>query len=456
MESEPDDGLPSGRRMPAVITVLLCIAMTSVNITLINIALPSMARDVGVSAASGIFIVSIYQLVLLSLLLAVSTLGDVFGFRRIFLIGIAVFGAASLGCALSGGFPSLLAWRILQGLGATAIQGSYLSLMTLIYPGKLLGRGMGLSATVFALTSIAGPSVAAFILSYGNWRHLFYINIPFALITLALGWRYLPANRPARDKRLPAAADVILHVLAFALFFVAASGWAYRPGQWQANVAATVLCAVTAWIYARRQKRQTQPFFPIDLFERRTFRLAVVFAVLSFTCLLMMIIAFPFVFKARYGYSPAQIGFLLTILSCASILSSLAAGYGMEKMRPSRLCAAGFALFFIGVFSLSLLPETTGAVDIGWRLALCGIGGGLIQPTINFMTMNSSSPDRRGAASGVVTTAMVFGQVWGMLAAAAFFSVTGSENTMLPFTLSGVIAVLGGALALGAKEKVIT
>lgn len=446
------DGLPVGQRTPAVLAVLFCIAMASINVTLINIALPALARDLHVESEIAIYIISAYQLMLILFLLIASTLGDFFGYKQIFLAGIVVFTVASLGSGLSDSFVAVVTWRILQGLGAAAIQGSYLPLMTLIYPKQLLGRGMGLSTTLFALAAVSGPPVAAFILKYASWRYLFFINVPFGMTALVLGWRYLPFNVVKSSKCRIALSDAALHISTFGLFFVAASGWSHRPEQWAVNGGLTILCVLSALFYLRVQINKQTPLLPVDLFRRTSFCFPIVYFVLAFSATLATIVAVPFVLGSRFGYSAAQAGLLMTAFAGASIVSSMFAGFRLEKINPAFLCGIGFLALAFGAFSLFFLPEKPTSFDIVWRLGLCGIGSGFIQPANNFMAMNAVEPNRKGAASGVLTTSMMFGQILGMLLVTVLFSLAGNDQTLIPFALSGMIAFVGMIAVFHRKD----
>ena len=439
----PPDGLPTRQRIPAVVAVLLCIVAASINITLINLALPVLATELHVGAEQIIYVVSGYQLTMVLFLLVLSHLGDFFGFKRVFLAGAIVFSASALGCAISPSLPVLVFFRVVQGLGATAIQGSYFSLLTLIYPKRQLGRGIGLCSMTFALATLAGPPLAALILAVGSWHWLFIISLPLGIVAGILGWRYFPANVVTVTKCPVNAIDVVLHVIVFGLFFFAASGWSHHPQQWVGNALLSALCICAAFVYVLKQRGQQTPFFPIDLLRQGSFGFPILLAVLSFAALLTSVVAAPFIFHNRFEYTTPQIGFFLTALTGGVILSSMVAGYTIEKVKPIYLCGVGFAILASIAFSLAVLPEKVTAYDLIWRLILFGIGSGLIQPANNFLAICAAPPHRKGAANGILATSMMFGQILGMVLVTAVFSTTGSEATLAPFCLSGIIAIIG-------------
>ena len=444
-DSIPDD-LPPRQRIPAIVAVLLCIVTASVNVTLVNLALPVMAKDFNVDAEHVIYVVSSYQLTLVLSLLVLSNLGDLLGFKRVFLTGAVVFVVASFGCAVSQSLPMLISFRIIQGLGATAIQGTFFSLLTLIYPKQQLGRGMGLCSMTFALATLSGPPLAALILAVGSWHWLFIFNIPFGIVSLILGWHYFPANAVTVTKCPINVSDATLHIFTFGLFFFATSGWSHQPQQCVGNTVLTVLCLVSAFIYILRQRGQKAPFFPIDLLRQGSFGFPIILTILSFTALLTTVVAVPFIFHSRFGYSASQTGLLMTALAGATVVSSMVAGYSIERTKPIYISGIGFMIFALSAFSFALLPENVTVFDLIWRLGLFGIGGGLIQPANNFMAVSSAPAERKGAANGILSTSIMFGQTLGMVLLTVIFLLTGSEAMFSPFYISGIIATMGAVV----------
>ncbi|MDR3234869.1 MAG: MFS transporter [Planctomycetaceae bacterium] len=435
----------------AVLCVLSAIAMSSINITLVNIALPVLSADLHIPASLAICVVSLYQLTLLLLLLATSTLGNAAGFKNIFLAGIAVFTLSSVGCAAAHTFTELIFWRVVQGVGAAAIQGGYLSLLLLIYPKEQLGRGTGLASAMFSLTAVAGPPLAAVTLSCLSWHYLFLLNVPVGIAALLLGYYHLPANRQENNQDSIAGhsrhlSDFILHILTFGLFFAAASLWMHCPVRTLLNSIITILCLLIAVLYVRKQSRQATPFLPVDLLKNPVFAVPLLLIVLYFAALMTSIVAFPFVLQQKYGYTPAHAGFMLTAFALATLASSPLAGYLIEKTNPLYLPAAGFCFLSIGTFSLTMLPVSPSPVSLIWRLGLCGIAAGCILPANNFLGMRAAPPNRTGAASGMIATAMMFGQILGMLCVTAVFAFAGNGN-LLPFGVSGIISIAGALLA---------
>ena len=178
------DGLPTPRRYLAMLAIAIGIAMAVLDGTVVNVALPSIARELGASPSASVWVINAYQLTIVVLLLPLASLGERLGYRRIYQVGVAVFTVGSLGCALSESLASLVAARVVQGVGGAAIMSMNGALVRHTYPDAHLGRGIGLNGLVVALSAAVAPSLASGILAVGPWPWLFAINVPFGLMNL--------------------------------------------------------------------------------------------------------------------------------------------------------------------------------------------------------------------------------------------------------------------------------
>ena len=154
------NGLPMPRRLWAIVAVAFGVSLSVIDSVIANVALPTISEEMGISSADSVWIINAYQLAVVTMLLVFSNLGDIVGYRRVYIAGLALFTAASVGCTFSSGLVSLIVWRALQGLGAAAVTSVNTTLIRIIYPRRMLGRGMGVNATVVAVTSVAGPSLS--------------------------------------------------------------------------------------------------------------------------------------------------------------------------------------------------------------------------------------------------------------------------------------------------------
>jgi DHA2 family multidrug resistance protein-like MFS transporter len=190
-----EDGLPLPQRTWAILTIALGLTLAVLDGAIANVALPTIAHDLDASPASSIWVVNAYQLAVTISLLPLASLGDIYGYRRVYQYGLIVFTVASLGCALSDSLLTLTIARVVQGFGAAGIMSVNGALVRFIYPRRWLGRGVGINATTGSIASAVGPTVAAGILSVAPWPWLFAVNVPIGVVAIPMALRTLPQTR---------------------------------------------------------------------------------------------------------------------------------------------------------------------------------------------------------------------------------------------------------------------
>ena len=451
------DGLPTPARYYAMAVVLLGITMTVLDGTIVNLALPRIAHDLQASAAHAVWIVNAYQVSTLALLLPCATLGDLIGYRRVYLSGLLLFTLASLGCTFADSLPTLAAARAVQGLGAAGVMSVNSALVRLIYPERLLGRGMAINSMVVATAAVAGPSLAAAILSVASWPWLFAVNLPFGASVLWLGFRALPSNpaeRPGRGRLCWL--DVALNALMFSLVFLGIDAIGAAPKLATAlssRLAGMALLAVgiaVGAIYLRRQWRLAVPILPVDLLRIPVFALSMCTSVTAFAAQTLAYIALPFLLLDAYGHSPAQAGLLITAWPLTIVVVAPLSGLLIGRHPDGLLGGVGLGLLALGLALLASLPAQPANAQIVWRLMLCGAGFGLFQSPNNHTIVTSAPLDRSGAASGMLGTARLTGQTTGAVLMAVIFSVTSAHDgrgPLIALTLAALLAALASALS---------
>ncbi|MES2532690.1 MAG: MFS transporter [Pseudomonadota bacterium] len=426
--TSPQDGLPQPQRLRAMLVILLGISVAVLDGTIVNLALPGIARELNASAAHSIWVVNAYQIATLVMLLPLASLGDRIGFRRVYLTGMALFALASLAATFANSLGTLIAARAFQGLGAAGIMSVNAALVRRIYPAAQLGRGMALNSLVVATSSVAGPSVAAGILSIASWPWLFALNVPLGALVLALGYQALPGNPPsAAVGRRFTLFDVVLNVLMFSLVFIGTDRLGVRGDAGQgADPAAWLLLLAGVGIgvfYLRRQRTLALPLFPVDLLRIPVFALSMGTSVAAFCAQMLSYIALPFLLLDVYGRSHLEAGLLITAWPLAIVVFAPIAGRLIGRYPDGLLGGVGLGLLAAGLASLALLPAHPSDIDIVWRMALCGAGFGLFQSPNNHTIVTSPPPHRSGAASGMLGTARLTGQTLGAVVLAGVFSV---------------------------------
>jgi len=441
----PADGLPADARRWAVLALAISVGMATLDTAIANTALPTIAGDLQASPAASVWVVNAYQLAMVATLLPFAALGEILGYRRIFLGGLALFTLASLACALSWSLPTLTAARVLQGIGASGIMSVNTALLRFIYPKRLLGRGMGLNAMVVAIAFAVGPTIASVILAMGTWPWLFAINVPLGAISLIFALRALPHT--SRASHSFDALVAFYNVGTFSLLILALGEAAHQVD------AKTVLielagALVFGALLLRRQAGHPAPMLPVDLFRRPMFALSTVTAICTFAAQGLAFVSLPFYFETVLGRSQVETGFLMTPWPVVVGLMAPIAGRLSDKYSPAALGGIGLSALCVGMVLLALLPPHPSVFNIAWRMGVCGAGFGFFQAPNLRAIMGSAPPHRSGSASGIVATARLLGQTIGAALVALCFTLSTARGPTLALATGAVFAGVASIASL--------
>ena len=427
--------------MAAIFTAL---AMATLDTAIANIALPAIATDLKVSPADVVWVVNVYQIVLVATLLPLGALGEIVGYRRLYLSGLVLFTIASLLCAIAWSLPTLLIARTLQGLGASGVTSVNIALIRFVYPSRMLGRGLGHNALVVAIALSLGPTIASGILSVGSWPWLFAINVPFGLTAIGIGLMTLPETRRALHSFDFVGA--LLATICLGLFIVGIGSAAHNLPP--ILVGSELIAALVLGILVTRQQAgHPAPMLPIDLFARPMFALSAATAVCAFAAQGLAFVSLPFYFEEVLGRSQVETGFFMTPWPVVVGVMAPIAGNLSDRYPVGLLGGIGMALLGVGIALLAMLPIAPSIADITWRMMICGIGFGFYQAP-NLKALMSSAPKHRsGSASGIVATARLTGQTIGAALTALCFTFSGHAGATLALALGAGFAVLGSVMS---------
>ena len=330
--------------------------------------------------------------------------------------GLALFTLASFGCALSGSLVALTVTRVVQGFGAAGIMSVNTALVRMIYPPDQLGRGVSINATVVAISSVIGPTVASGVLAVAPWPWLFAINVPIGLAALAVGTRALPRTPGHRQPYDYASA--IMNALVFGLAITAVDGLGH--GEHRPYVIAEFIVAgVIGYFFVRRQLTQSAPLLPVDLMRIPVFALSIATSFCSFTAQMLTFVSLPFLLQDGFGMTQVQTGFLMTPWPLVIVFVAPLAGVLADRYSAGMLGGIGLAILTAGLLLLATTGPHPTPFDIAWRMGVCGLGFGLFQTPNNRQMLSSAPRNRSGGASGMLGTARLSGQTLGAALVAA-------------------------------------
>ncbi len=442
--SESTDGLPVPQRYWAITTVGLAVVLAVLDSAIANVALPTIATDVHATPAASIWVVNAYQLAITISLLPLASLGDIYGYRRVYQYGLAVFTCASFACAMSDSLTTLTLARVVQGFGAAGIMSVNGALVRFIYPRHLLGRGIGINALLVATSSAIGPTIAAGILAVASWPYLFAINVPLGVVAFIIATRSLPRDRPGTHRF-----DVVsagLNAVTFGLLIVAIGGLGH--GERVSLLALEVIGAAVAGILlVRRQLSLASPLLPIDLLRIPLFGLSVATSICSFAAQSLAFVSLPFFFQDTLGHGEVATGLLMTPWPVVVAFIAPISGRLADRYPAGLLGGIGLAALALGLALLALLPAHPAAWDIVWRMAICGFGFGLFQTPNNRAMIGSAPRARSGGASGMLSTARLLGQTSGAAVVALIFGLAPHTGTTLTLVVGAACAAAAACVS---------
>ncbi|MYM87187.1 MFS transporter [Rugamonas sp. FT82W] len=433
------DGLPPDARRWAMLSVAIGVSMASLDTAIANTALPAMAAQLHATPAAAVWIVNVYQLAMVATLLPFAALGEVAGYRRVCLFGLALFTASSLACALAWSLPSLVAARLLQGVGGAALMSVNTAMLRAIFPAKLLGRGYGYNSLVVGISFAIGPTAASLILAAASWPWLFAVNVPLGLIAILLGRRALPHTPRAAHKIDLTTA--VYNACAFGLLILTFGDAAHQE-SWRRLLPEAAATLMFFALLLRRQAGHAAPMLPVDLFRRPLFALSALTAACTFAAQSMAFVSLPFYFESTLGRSPIETGFLMTPWAALVAVMAPIAGRLSDRYAPGALGGIGLAMLSSGLVALLLMPAQPSVLDICWRMAWCGIGFGFFQAPNLKAIMGSAPPERAGGASGIVATARLTGQATGAALVAYCFMLSATHGTRYALALAATFAAV--------------
>jgi MFS transporter, DHA2 family, multidrug resistance protein len=438
------DGLPTPRRYWSALAIWLAISMSVIDSSIANIALPSIAREIGASAAVSVWIINAYQLAITVLLLPLAALGDRIGYRRVYLPGLLLFIAGSLACALSNTLSGLIAARMFQGIGAAAIMSMNAALVRATYPREKLGRGIGYNALVLSISAAAGPTVAASILSVASWPWLFAVNVPIGLAAYIIGMKALPhTTGHGREPNYLSAAysAVAVGTLVFGSETLA-------RGERSVGFALLAVAVVAGVLLVRRDRSRPAPLLPLDLLRIPIFSLSLCTSIISFAAQMLALVTLPFLLQTLLGRSVLETGLLLTLWPLSVAVTAPLAGRLADHHPAGLLGGIGLGVFATGLLLLSYLGPHPTTLAILLPMALCGAGFGFFQSPNNRTLVNAAPRERSGAAGGMIATARLLGQTAGTVVVAAGFHQLGMASASLLLRLAAAAATVAAVVSL--------
>jgi EmrB/QacA subfamily drug resistance transporter len=440
-------GLPAGVNKWLVLAVVAIGGfMASLNSASLIIILPTLQQDLHTQLVNIFWVLLAYTLASAVLLLTVGRMADLWGNKRIFLWGYAVFGVGSILCAIAPTVEVLIAARFVQGIGGALLTANASAIITHTFPKRELGRALGISAMVYAVGTTLGPIIGGLLTDAINWRWAFWVNVPIAVIGLLLARAYLynevgTGHASGTDRfDLPGAG--LLAVSFAALLYFVSFGPMYGWGSTRMLVSLVIAIVATSAFFWR-QLTTSHPLLELRLFRNRLFAMANFSASFATMGMISVLFLLPFYLEDVLHYSLFMSAVLLTPYPVTMLIVSPLSGYFSDRFGSRFLATLGMVLAALSLASLSTLTLHSTYGPIALRLVLLGLGMGLFQSPNNSAVMSSAPGSRRGVASAVLGTMRNLGMMLGIGIIGAVFVSFMPFNAFLQLALTGATSASG-------------
>ena len=442
-EAPLSDGLPTPRRYVAIAALCFGTALVIIDGGIANVALPTIARDLHVAPSAVVSIVTVYQLMLVMLMLPFSGLGERIGLKRMYQLGQAIFTIATLLCFFAKSLPFLLIVRGAQAIGAAGALSVASAMIRMTYPSSQLGRGLGINSVIVSSAAAAAPTLGGLVLGVAPWPWVFASAIPFAIASLVLG-RALP-DPPPRAKHFDLAGAVMCAAM-FGLVIGGAESAVH--GDSPVVSAAIVLLGIVIGIrFVRREKGTPNPILPVDLLARPVIALSTLGGFTAFTASMTLLLSTPFRLTHGYGFSAAAVGAAIAPWPLTNMIVAPLAGWLSDRVPAGILGGIGMAISICALLLIGFMPADAGYWDIAWRMALCGSGFGIFLPPNARLIVGSAPRERAAAAGGLVGTVRLAGQTTGATVVALLLALGVGAGGTPPLVAAG-LALVAGACSL--------
>jgi EmrB/QacA subfamily drug resistance transporter len=409
-----------GNPWAILLTLSLGFFMTLLDLTIVNIAIPSMTDKLHASLDEVLWVVNAYVLVLAVLLITAGRLGDLWGKKNLFIAGVALFTVASLACGVAQDPTQLIAARAVQGLGAALLMPQTMSIIIGVFPAERRGAALGVWGAVAGVSTIAGPTVGGLLVTSLDWRWIFFVNLPIGILVLAMAVPILPGRTPGVRHRFDFVGVLLASASLFCLTFALTEG---QKHEWSAGIWGLIAAGIALFVIfvvQQRSRQDGEPLVPFSLFRDRNFTVLNLVGAAVSVGMVGMFLPMTIYLQSVLGFSALKAGLVMAPSSLVSMFLAPVAGRLSDRIGGKFILMGGLTLYGAGMMWIVLVAE----VGTDWKafipaLVVSGIGiGGVFAPMATEATRNVP-PRLAGAASGVNNTIRQVGSVLGSAAVGA-------------------------------------
>ena len=409
------------RKWHATAAVGTGVFLATVDGSIINVSLPTLVRSLNTEFAVVQWVVLGYLLTVTTTMLGIGRLADIVGKKSIYMLGFIVFTVGSALCGLALSVYWLIAFRVVQALGAAMVMALGAAILTEAFPPEERGRAMGIIGAIVSVGIVVGPALGGVIIGALSWRWIFYVNLPIGILGTMLAARNVPDFKPAGKQRFDFAGALTLCLSLLSLLL----GLTF--GQQQGFFTPVVGLMIGLWlmlliIFIGIEKKVAQPMVDLKMFGNMLFSINLATGFLSFVGLAGVMILMPFYLENILGFKITHVGLLMGIVPVMLGITAPFAGALSDRVGSRRITVTGLAIMFLGYIAAGTLGGDTSAWGYLIRMFLLGLGiGSFISPN-NSAIMGSASPRQLGVVSGFMAITRTLGQTIGVAAMGAVWA----------------------------------
>ncbi len=419
------------KRSPWIILLVLCLGffMILLDLTIVNVAIPSIIDGLHAGLDEILWVLNAYILVYAVLLITAGRLGDKYGAKRLFLIGLAVFTFASIGCSLAQSPSQLILARIVQGIGGAILTPQTLSILTNIFPPNRRGAAFGVWGAVAGVASVTGPTLGGFLVTNFSWQAVFWVNVPVGIVAFILGVWLLPGIRLGRDQDLDLVGVLLASGSLFALVFGLIEGQRYHwgtftdalsfddaGGHWGLfSIPSLFVASVILFVlFILWDRGREDPLVPLSLFKDRNFAIGNALAAIVFFGMMGLFLPLTIFLQSVLGFSALKAGLTFAPMSLTSMVIAPIAGRATDRFGGKYILLAGLSCFSVGMGLVIWVSSlSAGQFTFLPPLILAGVGLGCTFAPMTTVTMRRIDPRLAGAASGLLNSNRQLGGAFG-------------------------------------------
>lgn len=423
---KPITATPEAERDPSVLAMAslsLTMLMPSLDTSIANAGLPTLAQAFSASFHAVQWIVLAYLLAITTLIVSVGRLGDIVGRRRLLLVGISLFTAASLACGVAPTLWMLIAARAAQGLGAAIMMALTIALVGETVPKAKTGRAMGLLGTMSAIGTTLGPSLGGLLIAGLGWRTIFLVNVPLGVLNVFLAQRYLPPDRQVLKNDRAGFDKIGTLLLALTLTAYALAMTIGRGSFGRLNMTLLSSAVVGAGLFVLAESRATSPLIRVAMFRSPVLSASLIMSTIVSTVMMATLVVGPFYLSRALGLQAAVVGLLLSVGPLVAVLAGVPAGRMVDGFGSQRMTIVGLGGIAAGSFVLSMMPARSGVVGYIAPIMVITASYALFQAANNTAIMTNVRADQRGVVSGMLSLSRNLGLITGASVMGALFAI---------------------------------